>query len=102
MRADVIRQRTLIVSIPSQDVILYTGSSFVSKQCGMCLMYMVLHRHSQVHNSWSTFSSPFFIHFLSFQGRTLAMVVPEMRASGRGPKCLESREAGRLSPDTQQ
>lgn len=46
--------------------------------------------------------SPFLIHCLSLHGRTLAIVVPEMSANGRGPKCLESRDAGRLSPVIQQ
>ena len=55
----------------------------------------------------SAFSSELVIHLKpekgqGEKGRMVAMTLPLIRASGTGPKYLESREATRLSPTIQQ
>lgn len=50
----------------------------------------------------STFCKGLVIHLISEKDLTVAMTLPRIRASGTGPKCLESRDAARLSPTIQQ
>lgn len=58
--------------------------------------------HPKPNHPSSAGLNEFSIHFLSLQGQTLAMTFPLISANGNGPYVLESLDADKLSPKSQQ